>query len=143
MLSVLLILVLGIVDFGRLLYTSQSVKSASREGARTGVVTGGSTTAIQTAARNAGDAAAALAGDPDGQVAVSVVVTNTSGSTVATPAAPADVCSATNAAYIAVTATIDFSFLTPLGSIPLLGGGDNGINDADRQVSSTTTMRCE
>jgi hypothetical protein len=60
-LVVLLLIIFAIIDFGRLLFVSQSMKAASREGARTAAVT---TTAgsVATAVANAGDSAVSLAG---------------------------------------------------------------------------------
>lgn len=130
MLTLLLLILLGIIDFGRLLFVNQAVKSASREGARAAVVRaqwGGATTPTATTAdasalsttvvgkvRDAGSAAAALGGNSTLSVAYS------GGSPTAPIPTPPDttlVCTSSgNAVTITVAAT--FTWLTPVGALP-------------------------
>lgn len=131
MLTVLLLIIFGIIDFGRLLFASQSMKAASREGARAaavGAASGAATTVgtIQNAAASSGDAGAALAG---GSLVTSIVTRNSAGTVIATPAPP---CSGA-AENVEVIATTAFEWFTPTGFFA--GSID--------EVSSSTTMRCE
>lgn len=124
-LVVLLLIIFAIIDFGRLLFVSQSMKAASREGARAGVVAStpaptGAT--VYGAADNAGASAAALAG---GTLVVSV-----NGVPVQSSSTGVALC---GGAQLTVTAATDFRWFTPVGIF------SSNVNS----VSADTTMRCE
>ena len=130
MLVVLLLIIFAIIDFGRLLYVKQAVSSASREGARAGVISTARGNTVFTAANNAVAAAASLAGGT-----ATTQVTKASGVTTAVTAAsttyvPCDAAGNT----MTVTVTVaPFRWFTPVGIF------SSGINN----VSAATTMRCE
>lgn len=135
-LVVLLLIIFAIIDFGRLLFASQSVKAASREGARTAAVRtawGPVTTAgtVSRVTRDAGSAGAALAGGTLTYSGVSSVGPFNQDSAVTTP-----LCNAANAAAgqsVQVTVTSTFRWFTPVGIF------SSNINS----VTASTTMRCE
>lgn len=143
MLVVLLLILLGIIDFGRLLFVTQGVKSASREGARTAVVGGNYTQATIDAL------ASASALSATGVQACRFLESTTGtypefgdwtavlgGTTACGPV----VCSAANVQSVKIYAMVQFQWLTPIGFLP-------GVNDptlqGSRNVYSSTTMRCE
>lgn len=139
-LTVLLLILLGIIDFGRLLFVSQAVKSASREGARTAVINGNTGADVFNSANNSANAAASLsAGGAPMRVAATssapVTYTLTSSSTGVTNS---QLCPGSGPVTVAVS--IDFRWLTPLGALPGLSSG--GLQGT-RTVNSSTTMRCE
>lgn len=131
-LSVLLLILLGILDFGRLLYVQQTIKAASREGARARVVTVGSDTAavrnaraIAVATDSAGPARAmsmtSLAADPPAL---------TFDPSVTPPATPT--CTTGGSTTMTVSQPFRWLFVGPLIGRPL-----------DETLTSSTTMRCE
>lgn len=151
-LVVLLLIVFAIIDFGRLLFASQSMKAASREGARTAAVracwstnTGNTTCTTASSAlvlavtRGAGNTAAALAGG-------NLLVTGTGGTngrtvggtgnaaalTQADSASNVQLCT-TSGASVTVEASTPFRWFTPVGIF------SSNVNS----VSASTTMRCE
>lgn len=124
MLTVLLLIIFGIIDFGRLLFASQSMKAASREGARAAAVQA-QVAAIESAAASSGAAGASLAG---GTLATTIV-SRDSGGVVVTPTPP---CGGT-AENVTVTAATEFDWFTPTG---IFAGSID-------EVRSSTTMRCE
>lgn len=144
-LVVLLVILLGIIDFGRLLFVSQAVKSASREGARVAAVRtvwGGTTsptastaagtpTGVVLTVRDAGDAARALAGDSD------LTVSYSGNPAIAGVAQNAPLCTGVANSNVTINVSTTFTWLTPVGA--LAGGGFGGAKD----VASSTTMRCE
>jgi len=118
-LPLLLLLVCGIIDFGRALNAQITLTQAAREGARLGAL-GYSSTAIQTRAADA-------APDLSGGINVTIAASCAPG---AGPAANAQV----NVSY-------SFSFITPIGAIAgLLGGGGLG---APVVLTATGVMPCE
>ncbi len=103
----LLLLVFGIIDFGRALNAQITITQAAREGARLASL-GQSATAVQT--RTIGAALGLNLGA--GNVAVSGGSGGVSGSGQACPAG-----SAALGQNATVTVTYTFSFVTPVGSI--------------------------
>lgn len=129
MLTVLLLIIFGIIDFGRLLFASQSMKAASREGARAAAVRadwGPATTpgTVQQVTISAGAAGASLAGG-------SISVTSVPAGGVA-PNDDEPLC-ATAGGQVTVTAATEFDWFTPTG---IFAGSID-------EVRSSTTMRCE
>ena len=125
MLTVLLLIIFGIIDFGRLLFASQSMKAASREGARAAAVgaawgPSGTLGTVQQVTSNSGAAGASLAGG-------TLVVTSTPAGSGTNP-----LC-ATAGGQVTVTATTDFRWFTPTGIFA----------SSIDEVTSSTTMRCE
>jgi Flp pilus assembly protein TadG len=117
-LPLLLLLVCGIIDFGRALNAQITLTQAAREGARLGAL-GYSSAAIQARA-------AAAAPDLSG---VNV--------TIAASCAPG----AGPAANAQVNVSYSFSFITPIGAIAgLLGGGGLG---APVVLTASGVMPCE
>jgi Flp pilus assembly protein TadG len=167
---VLLLILLGIIDFGRLLYVSQAVKSASREGARVAVVNS-MNSAVNGTSADAAAAAAALAG---GTATISGATCGTATCTdaqwltntrwtsppalVDTGPAPFTVAEASgilcdDTAYapaevqsVRVRVSVDFHWLTPIGSLPLLGD-PAPVSSPEltntKTVDAYTIMRCE
>jgi Flp pilus assembly protein TadG len=137
-LTVLLLILLGIIDFGRLLFVSQAVKSASREGARVAAVrtvwgvNASTDPSVLKAATDAGSAAQALSGGGP------LVIANNKGVSTNVPLCPSPAVSTTAPVQVTVTAT--FRWLTPIGALPGLSAP--GLTGT-KPVSSTTTMRCE
>ncbi len=141
-LTVLLLIILGIIDFGRLLFVSQAVKSASREGARVGVSCDERRhpTTAEQCSEPPDDAAAprpALAGatmQPTGAAAPAAATASRQSAT-----APRLGC-ARAADSLTVTVTVDFTVAhAGRRSSGAVGAGLTGT----KPVSSTTTMRCE
>lgn len=134
MLTVLLLIIFAIIDFGRLLFAVQSMKSASREGARAAVVASGDGQAVFDAASSSGGAGAALAG---GRLAVSyatqaaptTLISLADGTTVT----HVNMCGAAPGSAVSVTASTPFTWFTPASFFA------RSVNN----VTSTTTMRCE
>src|SRR2546430_5486447 len=99
-LPLLLFVVFGLIDFGRMLNTQLTLTEAAREGAR----------------------AAALGQSADARV--QVATTNLQGVTDTVTACPAGGSTSANAV---VTTTVTFRFVTPLAALaPLLGGNQSG-----------------
>ena len=152
-LVVLLLIIFGIIDFGRLLFAVQGMKAASREGARTAAVQAqwGVSTKLASPANSSASSASAASGSivkavsDAGQAAASLAGASsfTVTSSVNLPSSPAGFapCSATTATPpgagtgnpVTVTATTSFSWFTPVGIF------SSGI----QSVSASTTMRCE
>ena len=133
-LVVLLLIIFAIIDFGRLLFVSQSMKAASREAARTASIRDTTWGTITTAGTNAGASAAALAGG-------TLSLTNSRNITDATyrlctqaaNSNPTGSNSQATGSPITVTATTGFRWFTPVGIF------SSNVNS----VSADTTMRCE
>jgi Flp pilus assembly protein TadG len=116
-LPILLVLVFGIIDFGRLYFTQITLTDAAREGVRVLALEGASGSGY-TAAQAATDA----------QTRVLDAVTGVDGTvTVGTG-------TCTTGEPVTVTATTDFSFITPLPDL----AGLLGITT----VTGTGVMRC-
>ena len=135
MLTVLLLILFGIIDFGRLLFASQSMKSASREGARAAVVltappaaATAAAIAADASAHAAGDSAAALAG---GALQLFFATGNPPANTPLTTST-SGLCSV-RGNPLTIRATSGFRWFTPVGIFA------SNVNS----VSGTTTMRCE
>ena len=116
-LPILLVLVFGIVDFGRLYFTQITLTDAAREGARVLALEGAS-----------GSGYTAAQADTDAQTRVLGAVTGVSGTVAVTTGA------CTTGQPVTVTATTDFSFITPLPDL----AGLLGITT----VTGTGVMRC-
>lgn len=113
-LPVLLLVIFGIIDFGRMLYAKITLAEAAREGAR----------------------AAALVGQSAGQsqVAKSVTGLDTSaGPVTATVVA----CTSDPDADATVTVTYTFKLVTPLAALVGIGGSDGEI-----PLTETSVMPC-
>lgn len=137
---ILIFIIFSIIDFGRLLFAVQSMKAASREGARAAVVSSGTGATVLPAAQNSGNTAAALAG---GSLVVSY----------ATSAAPTTFTTVTNSTpshtgfcpgtvadeSVTIKAYTTFRWFTP--TMPFLGTFLGPANIPS--VEATTTMRCE
>ncbi|HEX2947182.1 MAG TPA: TadE/TadG family type IV pilus assembly protein [Clostridia bacterium] len=113
MLPVILLLLLGIIDFGLLFNNYMVVSNASREGARTAAI--GSTDAQITAA--AGNAAASL--DP-AKLTITITPDEATGRASGTP--------------VTVTVKYQYSMITPVIAAVIPGPFD---------LKTSTTMRCE
>jgi hypothetical protein len=134
-LVVLLLIIFAIIDFGRLLFAVQGMKSASREAARNVVVTAGTGATAYEAALNAGASAASLAG---GTLALTGT-SSTSGQYSLTSADPLvntythlQLCP-TKGGAVKMTASTAFRWFTPAGIFA------SNVNT----VTADTTMRCE
>ena len=138
---ILIFIIFSIIDFGRLLFAVQSMKAASREGARTAVVASGTGATVLAAAQNSGSTAAALAG---GSLVVSY----------ATSAAPTTFTTVSNSSptlhsgfcpgsvadeSVSIKSFTTFRWFTP--TMPFLGIFLGPANVPS--VEATTTMRCE
>ena len=126
-LVVLLLIIFAIIDFGRLLFAWQSMKAASREGARTAVVASGNGQTVTTAVNNAGATAAALAG---GTLTRQYAINNAA--LAAIPNDTTDLCTTAGSA-ITIRVATGFKWFTPVGIFA------SNVN----QVDASTTMRCE
>ena len=153
-LVLLLIILFGIIDFGRLLFVSQSVKAASREGARVASIATATSTDIFNRTASAADSAQGLAGGGDTRIAADVCVTDSGTCATATPSfipgtggtagwaarttAPPSTtpCAGTTNTSVRITVDQPFLWFTPVGG--LLGGFFT-----PGSVSGQTTMRCE
>lgn len=111
-LPMLLLLVFGIIDFGRMLNAQITLTEAAREGARASVLGGDPNAAAKAAATNLGIP------DP---------------TTVPCPADPTATDNAT------VTTTYTFHFITPVGAIAGLFGGTFG---GDLSMTGVGVMPC-
>lgn len=116
-LPILLVLVFGVIDFGRLYFTQITLTDAAREGARVLALEGASGSGY-TAAQAATDAQARVLGSVTGVDGTVTVGTGT----------------CTTGEPVTVTATTDFSFITPLPDL----AGLLGITT----VTGTGVMRC-
>ena len=127
-LPLLLVLIIGLIDFGRMGFVQVSVTAASREGARysslysSGV---GSTQALSDFVQTSAPAAARVA-QLDGAGVLTVVVTQ---------------CSATQTSEnTSVAASTNFKWLLPVGLISIISPGSTWVQDFT--ITSTGTMRC-
>jgi len=127
-LPLLLVLVVGLIDFGRMGFVQVSVTAASREGARySSLYSSGLTSAssFNTFVQNAAPAAARVA-QLDGTGTLTVDVTQ---------------CSSTQSSEnTSVTASTNFKWLLPLGLITIVAPGATWVQDFT--ITSTGTMRC-
>jgi Flp pilus assembly protein TadG len=115
-LPVLLLVIFGIIDFGRLLYAKITLAEAAREGAR----------------------AAALVSEDAGQQQVAASVTGLD--TAAGPVtAEVTACPVPREAGAQATVTVHYTFklVTPLAALADIGGSDGEIN-----LSETSVMPC-
>ncbi len=101
-LPVLLLVIFGIIDFGRMLYTKITLTEAAQAGARAGAIFG------QAKGEDQANLAAAGLNPAPGEMDVNVV---------ACPSTPAPGDDAT------ATLTYHFTFVTPLAAFANLGGG--------------------
>jgi Flp pilus assembly protein TadG len=101
-LPVLLLIIFGIIDFGRMLYTKITLTEAAQTGARAGAIFG------QGKGEDQAKLAAAGLNQASGELDVSVV---------ACPSTPVPGDDAT------ATLTYHFTFVTPLAALANLGGG--------------------
>jgi Flp pilus assembly protein TadG len=126
-LPLLLLLVFGVIDFGRLLFTQISIGSASREAARAASL-GLTTQQAQ---------AAALAASPGAAGIAAMSNTTPLSITLSTPA-----CSAATLGDTA-TATVQASFrwITPIGLIRVFDSSAN--RPSTQNLTSRAVMRCE
>ena len=127
-LPLLLLLILGLVDFGRMGFVQVSVTSASREGARLSSLdsTGsGTTAAIATQVQTAAPSAAQVS-QLDGAATLTVNVTQCSGSV--------------SIENTSVTASTNFKWLIPVGLLSLVSSSGSALSNFT--ISSTGTMRC-
>ena len=127
-LPLLLVLIVGLIDFGRMGFVQVSVTAASREGARysslfsSGV---GSTQTLSDFVQTSAPAAARVA-QLDGAGVLTVAVTQ---------------CSAAQTSEnTSVTASTNFKWLLPVGLITLIAPGATWLTDFT--LTSTGTMRC-
>lgn len=136
MLVVLLLIIFAIIDFGRLFFVDQSLKAASREGARAAAVraawdTTAPTGSVHAVVNNSANAAVALAGGSAAQISGSMSDT---GSIADNPASvPCTQARADANTSVTVTVSTPFTWFTPVGIF------SSGINSVD----ASTTMRCE
>ena len=133
----LLLILLGIIDFGRLLFVTQGVKSASREGARVAVLDGASADSVRAVVDNAVGSAVALGA---GGEATTTITNGSFASGVFVDEANQGTGPCNTGSAVAVQVELSFRWLTPVGLLP---GFNNPELQGTRPVSSTTTMRCE
>lgn len=119
----LLLILLGLVDFGRLFYVQISLNAASREGARASSLS--ESAADVTSIVQASSPGAAQLGFP-GSTDLSVV------QTPCDPAAKGELTS--------VTVSTNFRFFTPVGLIKWYDSSSTGGDDM--QLHSTSEMLC-
>lgn len=127
-LPLLLVLILGLIDFGRMGFVQVSVTSASREGARLSSLdstgTGSTQTIInyvQAAAPNAAKVSAL-----DGTAALTVLVNQCS--------------TAQSGENTTVTASTNFKWLLPVSLLTLASNSASSLSNFT--ITSTGTMRC-
>jgi Flp pilus assembly protein TadG len=115
-LPVLLLLIFGLIDFGRMMNAQITLTEAAREGARASVLGANPTAAVNAASKN-------LSGvgiDPSASVSC--------------PSNPTPADNAT------VTTTYTFHFVTPVGAIAKLFGGTFG---GDLRMTGVGVMPCD
>lgn len=117
-LTLLLVLIFGLVDFGRAYICYVEVTNAAREGARLGA-TGASTSAITTQAQN-------TAGPFGSGLSVNVSYLSSPGLD----------------SQVQVNTSYSLSFITPIGALVSLMSG-KGISTGPFTISSTSTMHME
>ena len=119
----LLLLLLGVIDFGRAMYVKNSLVYAASQGARVAAIHSSSWGAVvnQTIADLN---IRSLAGASDSET---VSVTSTA-------ACPADAASSPDTATVSITVTMPFHWITPVGLLPAAG--------AINSLSATSTWLC-
>jgi Flp pilus assembly protein TadG len=139
LLVVLLLIIMAIIDFGRMLYVKQGVSAASREAARMAVVTSDRSWAAKGCTAAAGAQSMAAGG------AVQVATSSNSAATPAYVACPASgtsaavsPCAGNTTANATVWVKAQFQWLTPVGVWSNIANANNGMVLEDQ-----TTMRCE
>jgi Flp pilus assembly protein TadG len=127
-LPLLLVLIIGLVDFGRMGFVQVSVTAASREGARYSSLYSSGLSSTQTLVdyvQTSAPAAARVA-QLDGAGLLTVAITQ---------------CSATlSSENTSVTASTNFKWLLPVGLISIVVPGATWLTDFT--ITSTGTMRC-
>ena len=127
-LPLLLALVIGLIDFGRIGFVQVSVTAASREGARFSSLYSSGITNIQTLndfVQNSTPTVARVS-QMDSQGSLTVTTTQ---------------CSAIQSGEnTSVTVATNFKWLLPVGLISILNPGSTWVQDFT--ISSTGTMRC-
>ena len=127
-LPLLLALIFGLIDFGRIGFVQVSVTAASREGARFSSLYSSGIPNIQTLNDFVQNSTPTVA---------RVSQLNSQGSLSVT----ANQCSATqNSENTSVTVATNFKWLLPVGLIEILNPGSTWVQDFT--ISSTGTMRC-
>ncbi len=127
-LPLLLVLIVGLIDFGRMGFVQVSVTAASREGARysslfsSGV---GNTQTLNDFVQTSAPAAARVA-QLDGAGVLTVAIIQCS--------------AAQNSENTSVTASTNFKWLLPVGLITIISPGATWVQDFT--LTSTGTMRC-
>jgi Flp pilus assembly protein TadG len=122
LLPVLLLLVFGLIDFGRALNAQITLTQAAREGARLAAL-GGQLSAVVSRTQTA------ATGLSSSQVSVTVTACPSGGSAGGSPA------------DATVQASYPFSFVTPLGAIAKLFGGSGP--GSSMTLTATGVMACE
>lgn len=119
----LLLLLLGVIDFGRAMYVKNSLVYAASQGARVAAIHSSSWSAVATQAVN------------DLKIPRLAGTTGTEVATVtSTTACPADAATSADTATVSVTVSIPFHWITPVGMLPSVGS----INS----MSATATWLC-
>ena len=127
-LPLLLVLVVGLIDFGRIGFVQVSTTSASREGARFSSLYSSGLPSVQTLNDfvQVSTPAAARVAQLDSTGNLTVAVTQ---------------CSATQSGEnTSVTVSTNFKWLLPVGLISILNPGSNWVQDFT--ITSTGVMRC-
>jgi Flp pilus assembly protein TadG len=120
---ILLLLVFGIIDFGWMLNKSTLVNNTSRDAARVASLDGSYADIDSTV-----DAELASAGiDPD-DVTVRIACTNASGTNCTGSSASYD-ANATTGSTVTVTITYNHHWLTPVGAMCAIVGGDSCVGN--------------
>ena len=129
---VLLLLVLGLMDIGRLLLVNMSLLSAAQQGARV--------SAMNATVSDSTLIAAVRVGVPDAIINLSLLgnCAGTPKSTCVTGAATVK-CAGTNSGTTTVNATLTFYWLTPLDLIWRFASTNRG---ASQDVTQTVTAQC-
>lgn len=127
-LPLLLALIIGLIDFGRMGFVQVSVTSASREGARYSSLYSSGLSNVQLLndfVQTSAPAAARVA-QLDSAATLNVSITQ---------------CSATQSAEnTTVTVSSNFKWLMPVGLLNIFSPGSNWLTDFT--ITSTGTMRC-
>jgi Flp pilus assembly protein TadG len=126
-LPLLLLVVFGIIDYGRLLNERILVTSAAREGARLAAVNAGVTAGELSGEDVKDQVKAGLGGtaEPDTTVTLCKATKPTTGPDVAT-----------------VTVKVTFGYITPIGGLGMVFGG-GGSTDDGVSLESTVSMPCQ
>lgn len=124
-LPLFLVLIFALVDFGRAFFSWQIVTNAAREGARTGAVQGDAAAVdnqVYSTFCSAWPDASSCSID---STKVAISKTNVNGP---------------RGELVSVTVSFDFDYVTPIGAMLTILGGDAL---AEPTISSTTSMRLE